>query len=89
MRYIVLKSMSCGEFLSVCVLVADLADVDEMEWGMYIRGDCSPRGVMLQLRPQRQCHLKSSTTLSVVFLKRVIAFILVFLLTQQFSKKLV
>lgn len=56
--------MSCGEFLSVCVLAADVADVDEIEMGMYIRGDCSPRGVMLQLRPQRQYHLKSPATSS-------------------------
>lgn len=52
------------------VCVADVASVDKMEWGMYIRGHCSPpRVVMLQLRPQSRCHLRSSVTSAVVFLK--------------------
>lgn len=59
----------------MCIL-ADVACVDEMEWGMYIRDDCSPQGAMLQLRPQSQCHLRSSATSAVVFLKRVHALIL-------------
>lgn len=75
----------------VSILAADVAV--QIKWSEHVRHDGSSWGVVLQLRPQSQCHLRSSvSSLALVFLN-CDAFMLkcrhFLLLTQQLFDKLV